>query len=242
MAANTYSTNLVGSSSQAFSATDHADFKPTGNFTVGTWVKGTGNSQFLMQSMYFGAAYGGWYVQLKSTGAIQFFSGRNNGTTHAVNWDTADSTGTVNDGNWHWVVCVWDGSYLRIYIDGTPDGSTSWANAPGYNATNYVRIGCECDTGSNTAFFAGNLDETFIVNGTAWDLATVQSYYQKVVTGATNLVAYYRFENNNNDSTAGAHTLTSIATPTFQLDVPFTGITTNYLKNYRANTGGRLSF
>ena len=247
MAANDYSTHLVAASSQAFSAVDHADFKPTGNFTVGAWFKTSGNTQYIFQSYNETSKSAGWIIYIQVDGKLVFWSAKNSGTTANVDYAKITTTSAVNDGAWHWVVGVWNGSNLNVYIDGSSAATAvSWANAPVYQATNYVRVGC-ASSGSDGTFFNGNIDEVFLINGTAWDLTTVQSYYKKVITGATNLKAYYQFENGNTDSSGNSHTLTNIGSPTFQLDVPFTGITTNYLKNYRREsdvggaTGNNLS-
>ena len=221
---NTLSTYL-GGTADAYSIVDHNDLKPTGNFTVGGWVKSSSvaNTPPIFQSYSANTNVAGFYIDIETNGTIAFLSGKNTGVTQHTDWDSTLSTATVNDGNWHCVVCVWDGSYLRIYVDGSASGTpTSWANAPTYAATNYIRLGCGNKTGSNVQWLNGNIDEVFLINGTAWNASTVASYYKGYITGATNLKAYYQFQGNGKDLTGNAHTAGEIGLPIYQLDVPFT--------------------
>ncbi len=228
---NQYSVSLDGST-DAFSIADHSDFKPTGNFTVGCWVKiasisadqrifnswaGAG-SKFAGISFLLDYTAGGTYITLQSA--------KNTGTT--VNTDYKQIGGATNiaDGEWHFVVGTWDGSYLHVYVDGVEDATAvAWANAPVYQETNYIRIGCYSADGANSLFINGNLNGVFLVNGTAWTQAQAATYMYQDINGATNLKAYYKFQNNANDSSGLGHDLTDIGTPTYSSgvdDVPFT--------------------
>lgn len=228
---NLYSAHLVAASSQAFSAVDHADLKPTGAFTTGFWIKSTSTSDAgVFQSWSQNAHTAGWLFRLRN-GQIQFLSGKNVsgpvGTSYQI---ISSATTACNNGNWHWIVGTWDTAKIHLYIDNVEDANSpvTWANAPAYAASNCVRLGCANDDNVTDYWFTdGNVDEAFLINGTAWDLATVQSYYGKVITGATNLKAYYQLENGLTDSSGNSHTLTAIGSPTYSSDVPFTGIRVN---------------
>lgn len=223
--ANIYSVHL-GGTADGFSAVDGTDFQPTGVFTVGFWGKANSDTGLhtAFQSYSQNTNVAGWNIGINvpSIGPHKatFLIGPNTGTAYgAVVGNT-----TIDDGVWHWVVGVWDGSNMYLYVDGVSDATpVAWTNAPGYAATNYVRVGCEkYNTSAEAKFWNGNLDETFILNGTAWSSSTVSSFYKQFITGATNLKAYYQFENNANDS-ADSHTLTAIGSPSYQTDVPFVG-------------------
>jgi hypothetical protein len=63
----------------AYSATDHADFKPTGNFTVGGWVKTT-SSGFIFQSYSRNTNRAGILLAITSDiGLVVFHSGKTQG-------------------------------------------------------------------------------------------------------------------------------------------------------------------
>ena len=165
-------------SSSVFSAVDHADFKPTGNFSIGLWLKTsvTGANTYLFSSWSQNTNYAGIQLGLYTDNKIYLFSGKNTGTTGS-DGKQAVSTSTVTDGNWHFVVGTWDGANLQIYIDGSADGAAvAWANAPAYAATNYVRIGCTNNTGTNINFFSGTLDDVWLM-GRALTATEVSSLY-----------------------------------------------------------------
>jgi hypothetical protein len=161
----------------AYSATDHADFKPTGNFTVGGWIKTSSVSQRIFQSFSINTNYAGIQLAVSSGGKAYLTSGKNNGTTLHTNYETILGTTTVTDGNWNFIVGTWDGSYLRIYTNGGDEQSVAWSYAPAYAATNYVRVGCQCRVGTNEVFMNGSLDDVFLINGTALSADQIKGIY-----------------------------------------------------------------
>lgn len=179
---------LARASSQGYSATDGADFKPTGNYCFFSWLKTSLAGGYLAQSCQLGATYGGWYVSIGGAGKIQFGHMRNTGTTFHTDWEVINSANAVNDGEWHLIVCGWDGSNLQMYIDGVQQTPVSWATAAGYAATNYVRIGCENDAGSDANFLDGYMDDTGFVNGKMLSSTEVQTLLDSTV----NYIKFYR--------------------------------------------------
>jgi large repetitive protein len=165
----------------AYSATDHADFKPTGNFTVGAWVKMTGQSiaQFLFQSFSINTNRAGWRLYVAATtGYAAFDSAKNTGTTLNTDYKNVIGSTDITDGNWHFLVGTWDGSYLRLFVDGVQEGGdVSWANAPAYAATNYIRVGCFVNATNNANYLTGSLDDVFLINGTALSAEEIRGIY-----------------------------------------------------------------
>jgi len=150
---------LASASSQAYSATDHADFKPTGNFSVTAWVKtSTSGAMTIFQSYSQNTAVAGIRLEILN-GQIALISGKNSGTTLNTDFVEPFTTKTVNDGSWHHLAGTWDGSTVKVYIDGQLDASASWANAPVYGGTSYVRVGTRNSTGTNFQFWDGDLDD-----------------------------------------------------------------------------------
>jgi hypothetical protein len=172
---------FLGNSS-AYSAVDADILKPTGAFSVGGWVKTTttGIEENIIQSFSSNTNLAGWRLRINTGNTIVFNSGKNTGTVTGTDWQAITGNGviSVTDGNWHFVVGVWDGSYLRIYIDGIEAATpVAWANAPAYAATNYVRVGCRNTAGTNSTFILGQLDDIFLLNGTALTADEVNYIY-----------------------------------------------------------------
>jgi len=229
---NEYSVSLDGN--DAVSMTDHADLAPTGDFTVGVWMKTSNtNTQIIIANYYFDdplTTRYGWYLAIDTTGKARFNSAKGTGNVPDTDYKNLTSTGLlIDDGKWHFVVATWDGSDMNIYVDGILDATVAWANAPGYWTTKYPRIGCShIETGDGT-FFDGNIDGAFIVNGTALTQAEiVEMMLQKAnTTLLPNLKAYYEFENGLTDTSGSTntHNGSAIGTPTYDSgadDVPFT--------------------
>jgi hypothetical protein len=176
---------FLGNSS-AYSVVDAAVLKPTGAFSVGGWVKttATGIYQYIFQSYSQNTQVAGFRININDgTNGLQIWSGKNSGAGAGVentDWKRVTSTTNICDGNWHFVVAVWDTSYIKLYVDGvsavTP---AAWANAPAYAATNYVRVGCKNEAGTNANYFPGQLDDIFLLNGTALTADEVNYLYMQ---------------------------------------------------------------
>lgn len=78
----------------AYSATDHADFKPTGNFTIGAWVKTStsGATQYIFVSYSKNTNVAGIRVAVASTGIISCLSGKNTGATSNTDYKNCNGT------------------------------------------------------------------------------------------------------------------------------------------------------
>jgi hypothetical protein len=162
-----------------FSITDHADLKPTGDFSVGFWVR-TANvtsQPVIFQSYAYGTYRAGFIVQITSLGYVTFRIALNNGGTEGTHYKTITGNVDVSDNSWHFVVCVWDGAKMYVYIDGVADTDASWTHAPVYQATNYVRVGCYSIGAAEDLFLTGYLDDVFLLNGTALSAVQVKRIY-----------------------------------------------------------------
>ncbi|MBI2834589.1 MAG: LamG domain-containing protein [Acidobacteria bacterium] len=108
-------------------------------FTADFWMRGDKNqsgdlSAILEKSHGTGGATG-WAFQIsQSTGYMRFAAGDGSGFPEVV------GTGDVLDGAWHHIAGTWDGSTLRLYVDGTLDGAPVSLSAPAGN-TGTVNIG-----------------------------------------------------------------------------------------------------
>lgn len=154
-------------SSDLGTITDHADLKPTGSFTVEAWIKTSVSGGTIFQSFSQNLAYAGIYMAVSGGGMLYGLSGSNVvGATGVTQQDISGVTSIVNN-VLHHVAFTWDGSNLKLYVDGVLDATTAWTPAPAYATTNYIRVGCGNGSGSNTSFFNGTIDGLRVINGTA---------------------------------------------------------------------------
>jgi hypothetical protein len=169
-------------SNDAYSRASETDLKPTTDFTIGAWIKrnGSGSIGVILQSWSNNSNTLGCKLQVNTTtGYLRLVSGKGGGSTQGTHWQEALSDVSVCNNAWRFCVGTWNSTTnkLAVYVDGVIKGSADWSNAPVYAATNYVRIGCENATGSDTNFFTGLLDDVFLINGKALSADEVYEMY-----------------------------------------------------------------
>ncbi|HOI38766.1 MAG TPA: LamG domain-containing protein, partial [Bacillota bacterium] len=140
---------------------DHADFSAMTAGSWCAWFKTTHTNQHMLLTK-FGSGYE-WYLYQLATGTIglRVFSS----STTAIYLDI-QTTAAFNDGSWHHVVAVWDGSLtpagLFLYIDGeevavTRSSAGTFVSVP--DTGEDVWIGA---LGNNTQNWNGQLDDVRI--------------------------------------------------------------------------------
>jgi len=129
----------------------------TGHITIAAWVNTTsgGNNSNIFGAYQGGSPYTGYGFAIGASngdGKVQYWS------SAAGGW--VESTGTVNNGNWHFIAVSFDGTYANFYIDGSASGSPA-ADAPESNAITRT-IGAGAGGGFNNWY--GTLDEIEVLN------------------------------------------------------------------------------
>ncbi len=159
----TYSTLLVPASNQFWSSAS-TDFDGTGAFSFGGWFYAESSAT----SKKFGSKHGasgnyGWIIKTNTSNQIEFGIS-SNGT--AWSSDTT-SASHISLQTWTHVVCVYDGSYKRLYVDGSEvnDGTFPVAYSSGvYGTTTADFMVGESVNGSGSGEWDGNIDEAFYFN------------------------------------------------------------------------------
>ena len=129
-------------------------------------------------------------------------------------YTTAIGSTTVTTNTWHHVAGVFDGSQMRVYLDGVLDGSLSTTSGPA-SGTSVLNIGKSTYT---TYYFGGLIDEVRISAATLYT-----SNFTPGLGPASNTRALWKFDGQtaNDSSGNGSHgTLQSGAT--YSTDVPTT--------------------
>ena len=155
----------------------------TTNITIELWLK---SGQLTPNSDWKGIVTKGnssWRLQATSGAKTVAFS-----ASGASPSGDLSGTRTVNDGQWHHVAAVYDGSNMYIYVDGTLDvsqpatGAISQNNDPmciGANSKAYV-ISCRCN--ELGYFFNGWVDEVSIYDR-ALSATEIQAIYNAGSSG-----------------------------------------------------------
>lgn len=171
----TFGTAKYGTYSGSFDGTDDyvnmgdpdsLDF--TTNITVEAWIKETGvrdpNGVGIVTKHDSG--WNGYGLNFTDPNKIIFFVD--------WGWDGKEASATlVNDGQWHHVVGTYNGTTIRIFVDGVEGTPYSYSNPIPPNPSNFI-IGNTDLPGQD--FFNGLIDEVAIYN-TALSAATISSHY-----------------------------------------------------------------
>lgn len=171
--------------------TDASSMKPTGEFTLGLWIKtsSTGTLKGVFQSYSVNPNIAGFGMYISAANVLQFNVGNN---TSASIFSSMTGTTNVTDNAWHYVVVSYRNNYAQMYVDGKLEVG-SYSVAPAYAATNYVRIGVLNLTGTDTYFMNGQIDDVFLINGYALDQKTIKAKYDAASaqsTGSLTLTKY----------------------------------------------------
>lgn len=170
---------LVSASSQCFTMTDSASLKPVGDFSIGAWFKtsSTGVTQSIIQNYSANSNVGGYWLGIDTTNKLSAIVANYTGVTANANLYNILGPTTVTDGAWHQVTFTFKGQSMYLYLDGKLEVSRWIPIVPAYNATTYPRIGAQCNAGSNSNFFNGQLDDLFLMNGYALSQEQVYRLY-----------------------------------------------------------------
>ncbi|NQX96625.1 MAG: PKD domain-containing protein [Flavobacteriales bacterium] len=141
--------------------------------------------------------YYNFYIR-GDNGQVGFSTKANGGSIHDFSSGTSNS---VNDGNWHHIAAVYDGTDKVIYIDGvevarninTHGGSNLGS---GTNRFGFIGDGSEATTfnaGRNNIYFEGKIDNVRIWNTTRSGSEILTNKDACILNGENNLIAAYNF-------------------------------------------------
>jgi len=162
-------------------------FAGTSNFTLEAWVnrKATGADAAIV-SKFNGGVAGNYWLLIGSNGKPYF-------SREAAPW-TVPASNVLPENEWHHIAGVFDGSTMKIYIDGILDNSVAASGSISSSVSSIkVFIGASSQNSSPSTFFKGSLDEIRIWN-VARTASEIQNNYLKDLAGnETGLAAYYTF-------------------------------------------------
>ena len=169
----------------------------TGAITVEGWVKTTSTARQAIVERYNGSACtgtadGGYGLLIRTNGNVRFMTLKNN-----CEFDSLDVVGVnVRDGVWHHIAGVFDGSQMRVYVDGQLKVSKSSTFAPG-GGTSHLLIGRSQD---GSGFFNGLIDEVRVTAAAVYSGSSFTTQHR--VTGVVLTRGLWRFDNWRSDDTS----------------------------------------
>lgn len=159
----------------------------TGAITVEAWIKLTSNNTVQdIVTRYTGAGSNGYALRVTSNGKARLAIYSSSGTSATVTGST-----TLLTNQWYHIAGVYDGSQLRIYVNGSSNGSISTSVVLGGGGSASLRI---ASSPSGTNRFTGLLDE---VRVTARALYTANFTTSNRLTGVKDTKGLWRFDDQN---------------------------------------------
>lgn len=214
--------NFNGTSQFAYISNPSSVLKP-GNLTVSAWIKAdtftsSGNTRtYIVSEQPLGAwVLGRGYNLSADGGYVKFWIGNGSGS-----WITATGTTLLSPGVWYHLAGTYDGTALRVFVNGVQDGLTnttatiSYADTAGngpnpqtfYIGTQHDTTNSSNITTANMYFFDGVIDEVKVYNyaRTARQLQDdMSSFPVSLDSSAGGLVGHYKMDSDGNNSASAS--------------------------------------
>ncbi|MGE5362661.1 MAG: LamG-like jellyroll fold domain-containing protein [Bacteroidota bacterium] len=163
-------------------------------FTVEFWAKVSGADGVprgvVTSRVFDGSACNGYGFYADQSNKWQFYVGDG-----SASWTSVSSASTVSNNTWTHIAGTFDGTALKLYVNGKLSGSTDVAGTYKPNTSNVLRIGSSGDTFESPAYYMnGAVDEVRIWNKvrTAQEISDNMTVPQ--LPASEGLSAYYRFD------------------------------------------------
>ncbi len=131
----------------------------TNTMTLSAWVKTTDTSTYEIIIGKDSISTGTRSFLLYRSGSVARFLIFNSSGTEFV-----EGTTTINDGNWHHIMGVNDGTDLKIYVNGTLEGTNVGGGGTFLNGISPFNIGRRATAPANRGYFTGTIDEVAVWN------------------------------------------------------------------------------
>ena len=157
------------------------------SLTISLWFKTSGSASTaprLLNKSYGGSPYDSYFIRINN-GVLNFKIG--------VSSASVQIAGTTNvvDGNWHNVIGTYDGSQLKLYLDGNSEATPiSETRAIVGNTSYNLTLGCELGAYGFSWPFTGSMSNVSLWN-TSLTSAQVSEIYNEGLPGNLNSHSAY---------------------------------------------------
>ena len=147
----------------------------TQDFTISAWVKTTSTAQQFPVAKHASNSHNGYMLAINQSAAYGL-PGKSFFYVSSAPGNEAISSTTVNDGQWHLLVGVYDaGVNKHIYVDGAPVETSKLAEGMTTNSVAFM-VGGLSLLGTPTGLFTGLIDEVRVYDH-ALDATEVQALF-----------------------------------------------------------------
>lgn len=139
----------------------------SGDFTVDAWIKtsAAGTDQVIAANFDYPNNRRSWFLAVSGSYGNKLWLGvSKDGTTASGQYYTVLSNNAVNDGQWHHVAGLRNGTSIYLFVDGVKQTSTNTVSGSLYNR-NYFEAGRWTRTAAG--YFNGHIDELHVSKGIA---------------------------------------------------------------------------
>ena len=206
----------LNGTNQYVTAPSSTSLNITGAITVEGWIKLNANNAYqtiVSRDAFQQAGTGGGYrLAVTDTGKLRLDLFQTHNT-----YTTVTGTTTITTGVWHHVAGVFDGSQMRVYLDGVQNGTFATTSGPA-SGTGGFYIG-RFSYSFNPYYFGGLIDEVRVSAA-----ALYTSNFTPGTVAGSNVKGLWKFDGQTaNDSSGNGNNGTLQNGATYSTDVPPAG-------------------
>jgi hypothetical protein len=154
-------------------------------FTVEAWVKPVGGVWVAVVSKFVHTATNeGYSLEIFSDNRVSLLYGNS-----WSDWNAATSVEQITPGTWSHIAATYDGSMVKVYINGKLSTSSGWGSGLTDSGTNLL-LGSR----SGTTFYSGQMDEVRVWTVARTDAEIREGMCRTLIGNEAGLAAYYRLD------------------------------------------------
>lgn len=163
------------------------DLDPLINFSVEGWILASGSGIRRIFDKDGGGGLDYWLVYLETNGTVNVHL-RDNGSSTMI----LAGTKVVDDGKWHHISYVRNGTNSSLYIDGALDGTATYSGFTFQNSVPFVFATPSYSPNNHNQNYEGKIDEVRFWNRAISQTEIQNNMTKKLVGNETGLLGYWR--------------------------------------------------